>query len=119
LNQTAVVTGGLALVAQSSHTGGHKFASNVVTYPAGHWWGYVKPEDINRIESFLALTDAERASSAGVPSDLHDLWRGRIGMTREEMSELTKKVDSKKMKKKKRGKEDGDALGTDSGCKAQ
>lgn len=32
-------------VHRSSHVGGHRFAGNVLIYPGGAWYGYVRPED--------------------------------------------------------------------------
>ncbi|EFA80118.1 sucraseferredoxin-like family protein [Heterostelium album PN500] len=33
----------------STHVGGHKYAGNVLVFPAGHWYGYAQPSDINEI----------------------------------------------------------------------
>lgn len=33
----------------SSHVGGHKYAGNVIVYPEGTWYGYVRPDDAPRI----------------------------------------------------------------------
>ena len=32
-------------VRATSHVGGHKYAGNVLVYPEGVWYGYVRPED--------------------------------------------------------------------------
>jgi (2Fe-2S) ferredoxin len=36
-------------VRATSHVGGHKYAGNVIVYPEGVWYGYVRPEDAGRI----------------------------------------------------------------------
>lgn len=33
----------------TSHVGGHKYAGNVIVYPEGVWYGYVRPDDASRI----------------------------------------------------------------------
>ncbi|HKY60995.1 MAG TPA: sucrase/ferredoxin-like family protein, partial [Gemmatimonadota bacterium] len=33
----------------TSHVGGHKYAGNVIVYPEGVWYGYVRPEDAERL----------------------------------------------------------------------
>lgn len=40
--------GGLT-VHRSSHVGGHRFAGNVLVYPGGAWYGYVRPDDVGTI----------------------------------------------------------------------
>lgn len=36
-------------VRATSHVGGHKYAGNVIVYPDGIWYGYVRPEDAPRL----------------------------------------------------------------------
>lgn len=36
-------------VRATSHVGGHKYAGNVLVYPEGDWYGYVRPGDARRI----------------------------------------------------------------------
>jgi len=36
-------------VRATSHVGGHKYAGNVLVYPEGVWYGYVRPEDAERL----------------------------------------------------------------------
>lgn len=36
-------------VHRSSHVGGHAFAGNVLVYPEGVWYGYVRPADVDTI----------------------------------------------------------------------
>lgn len=36
-------------VHRSSHVGGHRFAGNVLVYPSGTWYGYVRPDDVERV----------------------------------------------------------------------
>lgn len=34
---------------RSSHVGGHRFAGNVLVYPGGTWYGYVRPSDVSKV----------------------------------------------------------------------
>ncbi len=54
----------------SSHVGQHRFAGNLICYPAGNWYGRVTPADAAEIVS--AELDAQKP--------LARLWRGRMGM---------------------------------------
>ncbi len=36
-------------VHRSSHVGGHRFAGNVLVYPGGAWYGYVRPPDVDKV----------------------------------------------------------------------
>ncbi|MDX1612490.1 MAG: sucrase/ferredoxin-like family protein [Candidatus Thermoplasmatota archaeon] len=36
-------------VHRSSHVGGHRFAGNVLVYPGGAWYGYVRPGDVETL----------------------------------------------------------------------
>lgn len=36
-------------VRATSHVGGHKYAGNVIVYPEGAWYGYVRPADAPRL----------------------------------------------------------------------
>ena len=47
----AVETAGLGdvRVRATSHVGGHKYAGNVIVYPEGVWYGYVRPSDAPRL----------------------------------------------------------------------
>lgn len=49
--RTAVAEAGLpeVRVRATSHVGGHKYAGNLLVYPGGHWYGYLRPEDASRI----------------------------------------------------------------------
>jgi (2Fe-2S) ferredoxin len=74
-----------ARVFLTSHLGGHKFAGNVVVQPAGDWYGYVTPDDVVRLlEHSITHTNLALSGQLGVerppPLNLHDLWRGRMGM---------------------------------------
>ncbi|KAJ3085109.1 hypothetical protein HK102_000316 [Quaeritorhiza haematococci] len=51
-----------------SHTGGHKFAGNVIIYPSGHWYGRVRTCHVKPI--------IEETILKGVV--IEELWRGRI-----------------------------------------
>lgn len=36
-------------VRATSHVGGHKYAGNLLVYPEGVWYGYVRPDDAERL----------------------------------------------------------------------
>lgn len=84
----------------SSHIGGHHLAGCAIVYPVGDWFGRViSVEDAGVIyENYRRGADA----SQPVPTNLLSLWRGRMGMTREdtlalhaaEMAEFGKKSDA-------------------------
>lgn len=60
-----------------SHVGGHKYAGNVLIYPAGDWYGYVTPADVPRlVEQHIVKGEI-----------VTDLWRGRMGLLPEEQIE--------------------------------
>lgn len=62
-------------VAACSHIGGHKYAGNVIIFSevegkvAGHWYGYVTPNDVS------ALLDQH----IGEGIIIEQLWRGQMG----------------------------------------
>jgi (2Fe-2S) ferredoxin len=49
--EVAVAARGLADVTlrATSHVGGHKYAGNEIVYPEGVWYGYVRPDDAERL----------------------------------------------------------------------
>jgi len=69
-----------AAVHKISHVGKHEFAANVITYPYGDWYGYVKPKDVPRIMDGL--------SSRTPHISLGDIWRGGMGKSKEEQMRL-------------------------------
>ena len=66
---------------KSSHVGGHRFAGNVLVYPAGDWYGYVTPTDVAHIL-------AAHTNSGDLPTEL---WRGRMGLTPKEQTDYFKR----------------------------
>lgn len=69
-------------VSPCSHIGGHKYAGNVIIFSRmgdegevkGNWYGYVSPDDVP------ALLDQHIAAGEILPH----LWRGQMGMSKEE-----------------------------------
>ncbi|HUP00818.1 MAG TPA: sucrase/ferredoxin-like family protein [Gemmatimonadota bacterium] len=59
-------------VRATSHVGGHKYAANVLVYPEGVWYGYVRPEDADRIVR-------EHLKERRI---VEDLWRGSMAPAR-------------------------------------
>lgn len=58
---------------RSSHVGGHRFAGNVLVYPGGTWYGYVRPGDVrNILEAHLVegtVWEPHRRTLVNVPVD--------------------------------------------------
>lgn len=65
-------------VYRTSHVGGHAYAGNVLIYPGGDWYGYVRPADVPRILDQHVLQG----------QILTNHWRGRMGLAPEEQREL-------------------------------
>ncbi|KAJ1911085.1 hypothetical protein IWQ60_010314, partial [Tieghemiomyces parasiticus] len=59
--------------ARVSHIGGHVYASNVIHYPSGNWYGLLKPRDTPRLLDTLGNSEV-----------LWDHWRGRQGISQPE-----------------------------------
>ncbi|HUP20483.1 MAG TPA: sucrase/ferredoxin-like family protein [Gemmatimonadota bacterium] len=57
-------------VRATSHVGGHKYAGNVIVYPEGVWYGYVRPSDAPRLVR-------EHLAGGAV---LEDLYRGSLAV---------------------------------------
>jgi (2Fe-2S) ferredoxin len=51
-------------VRATSHVGGHKYAGNVILYPEGVWYGYVRPDDAARLVR-------EHLGEGRIVADLH------------------------------------------------
>jgi (2Fe-2S) ferredoxin len=67
--RAAVAEAGLedVTVRATSHVGGHKYAGNLLVYPEGIWYGYVRPDDAARLvgEHLIGgriLTDLHRGT---------------------------------------------------------
>ena len=85
-------------VLASSHTGGHKYAGNVVVYGAMHpadgdWYGGLAAESADDFLS--ALLEVEVGVDGGAEDAvLRRWWRGRMGMDKEEQRELFDSFES-------------------------
>ncbi|KAJ4763941.1 Altered inheritance of mitochondria protein 32 [Rhynchospora pubera] len=70
----------LITVSGCSHIGGHKYAGNVIIFSlvngevAGHWYGYVAPDDV------AVLLDQH----IGKGEVVDHLWRGQLGLSEED-----------------------------------
>lgn len=74
-------------VSPCSHIGGHKYAGNVIIFGqsktgevSGHWYGYVGPDDVP------ALLEQH----IGKGEIIDHLWRGQMGLSKEEQKEAQK-----------------------------
>jgi len=74
-----------AAVFKISHVGKHEYAANVITYPSGDWYGYVKPADVSRIIKHLS-------TNTKAYSELGDIWRGSMHLSTEEQISLSPKA---------------------------
>ncbi|GLE01073.1 hypothetical protein PINS_up009886 [Pythium insidiosum] len=68
----------------SSHFGGHRYAANCITYPGGDWFGL-----LNAREDAAELLGAIKE---GEPLRLHDRWRGRVALTKEQQLQAVQDV---------------------------
>ncbi|CEG42802.1 Thioredoxin-like fold [Plasmopara halstedii] len=67
----------------SSHFGGHRYAASCIVYPRGDWFGLLN--DKNKAKTMLQAVHDED------PLQLYELWRGRLGLTVEEMLQTVRK----------------------------
>ncbi len=58
-------------VHRSSHVGGHRFAGNVLVYPAGDWYGYVRPDDVDALLEAIVEGERWEAHHRGAQKALH------------------------------------------------
>ncbi|ETI55727.1 hypothetical protein F443_01628 [Phytophthora nicotianae P1569] len=66
----------------SSHYGGHRYAAACIVYPSGDWFGLLNEED--KAKGMLdAMNDED-------PLRIYELWRGRMGLTANEMHQAVK-----------------------------
>ncbi|POM73303.1 Beta-grasp domain containing hypothetical protein [Phytophthora palmivora] len=61
----------------SSHYGGHRYAAACIVYPSGDWFGLLNEEDKAK-----GMIDAVNNED---PLQIYELWRGRMGLTAQEM----------------------------------
>ena len=64
-----------AVVSGTSHVGGHKYAGNVIVYPAGAWYGYVCPD---------VAADMSAALAKGQSLDFPERRRGHVKWAQKE-----------------------------------
>ncbi|GJE92402.1 hypothetical protein PsYK624_085560 [Phanerochaete sordida] len=72
------------------HVGGHKYAANVLVYPWGDWLGNVKPEDVPQLVETIIRTRTKLSfnSETSPPPFEASIWRGRMGLDKEEQLAL-------------------------------
>ncbi|KAF9465998.1 Sucrase/ferredoxin-like-domain-containing protein [Collybia nuda] len=74
-------------VGEVGHVGGHQYAANLLVLPHGEWLGLLTPEDIPTVlDKILAHTPAP--FDASQPPLYPERWRGRMGLSKDEQSEL-------------------------------
>jgi Sucrase/ferredoxin-like len=77
-------------VFKCSHVGGHVYAGNVLSFPAGNWWGYVAPEAVPAILGVSLATPAktDENSFANYEINVRRLWRGQMGVPSAEIQTI-------------------------------
>lgn len=66
------------LALRVAHVGGHAFAGNVLVYPSGIWYGYMRPADVPKLFD-------EHIENGKI---LFDHLRGKIGLSKTENAEF-------------------------------
>ncbi|KAI9910793.1 hypothetical protein PsorP6_010874 [Peronosclerospora sorghi] len=66
----------------SSHYGGHRYAASFIVYPSGDWFGFLN--DKETVEKVLSALNDDN------PLQMHELWRGRMGLTVHRMRQVVK-----------------------------
>jgi len=67
-----------------AHVGGHKFAANVLVFPWGEWLGNVNQGNISTVLDEILSKDPTVPQVANEPPLCPPLWRGRMGLDKEE-----------------------------------
>ncbi|KAI5122827.1 hypothetical protein M0805_003122 [Coniferiporia weirii] len=88
-------------VGEIAHVGGHKYAANLLAFPSGDWLGNLTPSHASLVLDAVAAqlhvrltTTAPAAGGTSQPTSLAPLiadptlWRGRMGLTKEEQIRL-------------------------------
>lgn len=70
------------MAARVSHVGGHVYAGNLLVYPSGAWYGYVRPEDVPRV--------FDQHLAQGVL--LADKLRGKLGLNKTENAKFAESL---------------------------
>lgn len=73
---------GKVFTGRVSHVGGHAFAGNVIVYPEGAWYGYVRPADVPRIFD----------EHIGKGALLMDKLRGILGLSKSENAAIAQQA---------------------------
>jgi hypothetical protein len=81
----------------SSHVGGHVYAGNVTVNKPGHpsdgsWFGGIDRSRVKRLLDGIHESGKKAADPVKVAA-LRPLWRGKIGMTKEQQLEMFKEND--------------------------
>ncbi|KAF9312936.1 hypothetical protein BG003_005790 [Podila horticola] len=88
-----------------SHIGGHKYAPNTIMYPSGDWHGNLSVLDSGDAQQILFDALANGGMAAGVREKnvvkpvMVEKWRGRMGMSQQEVVELYEQMTSREKKR--------------------
>ncbi|KZP27415.1 hypothetical protein FIBSPDRAFT_730832 [Athelia psychrophila] len=74
-------------VAEVGHVGGHQWAANLLVYPHGEWLGNLTPEMVPGVLDAIVQRSAKPALAGEAPL-LPAHWRGRMGLGKEEQTQL-------------------------------
>ncbi|KIP09360.1 hypothetical protein PHLGIDRAFT_67712 [Phlebiopsis gigantea 11061_1 CR5-6] len=72
------------------HVGGHKYAANVLVFPYGDWLGNIKPEHVPELVARMCRPRSKLQFNPLNSPPIHseNLWRGRMGLDKEEQKRL-------------------------------
>ncbi|KAJ7705542.1 Sucrase/ferredoxin-like-domain-containing protein [Mycena rosella] len=75
------------VLGEVAHVGGHQFAATMLVFPQGDWLGMLTPQDVPRVLDAIFASD-RRPLTVLDPPLCRDLWRGRMGLAKDEQLSL-------------------------------
>ncbi|KAJ7489246.1 Sucrase/ferredoxin-like-domain-containing protein [Mycena latifolia] len=75
------------VLGEVGHVGGHKFAANLLVFPHGDWLGNMTAQDVPRVLDTILASERRPFTSLDPPL-CRDLWRGRMGLGKDEQLSL-------------------------------
>ncbi|KAI0067130.1 hypothetical protein BV25DRAFT_1280939 [Artomyces pyxidatus] len=83
------------VVGEVGHVGGHKHAANLLVFPHGDWLGMLRPENVHTVLDAIIATRPPNSheENARLRPLLPALWRGRMGLSRDQQLQLYSAAD--------------------------
>ncbi|KAF7324666.1 hypothetical protein MKEN_00508100 [Mycena kentingensis (nom. inval.)] len=75
------------VLGEVTHVGQHQFAANVLVFPHGEWFGRVTVDAVPSLLDTL-LASPRRPLAPSEPALYPSLWRGRMGLNKEQQTQL-------------------------------